>query len=82
MEQVSNTSFLVNLTNAYCLLRKIKLHWKDACSNLQTKETLTIVSDTAIKLTIQICSEVLQRGIVARIGVFSKNHAIIQNKIA
>lgn len=33
MEQVSNTNFLVNLTNAYSLLRKIKLQWKDGCSN-------------------------------------------------
>jgi hypothetical protein len=33
MEQVANTNFLVNLTNAYSLLRKIKIQWKDCCSN-------------------------------------------------
>jgi len=82
MEQVSNTNFLVNLTNAYSLLRKIKLQWKDGCSNKQTKETLVICADSAIKQTIQICADVLQRGIIARIGVFSKNHAIAQNKLA
>lgn len=59
MEQVSSTNFLVNLTNAYSLLRKIKLFWKDGCSTKQTKDTLTILTDSAIKLTIQISAEVL-----------------------
>jgi hypothetical protein len=59
MEQVANTNFLVNLTNAYSLLRKIKLHWKDGCSTKQTKDTLTIVTDSAIKLTIQVSADVL-----------------------
>jgi len=40
------------------------------------------VTDSAIKLTIQISAEVLQKGIIQRIGVFSKNHAINQNKLA
>ena len=59
MEQVSNTNFLVNLTNAYSLLRKIKLFWKDSCSTKQAKDTLTIVTDSAIKLTVQISADVL-----------------------
>lgn len=32
MEQVSSTNFLVNLTNSYCLLRKIKKYWTQGCS--------------------------------------------------
>lgn len=82
MEQVSNTNFLVNLTNAYSLMRLIKAKWHDSCSSQQVKESLTLVADSAIKLTVQICAEVLQRGIISKIGVFTKNHAVIQNKLA
>ena len=77
MEQVANTNFLVNLTNAYSLLRKIKAMWK--CS---LRDSLESCCDTAIKLTIQITAEVLQKGIVAKVGIFTKNNAINQNKLA
>ena len=82
MEQVANTNFLVNLTNAYSLLRKIKVQWKDSCSTQQVNESFEFYADTAIKLTLKVCAEVLQRGIIEKIGVFAKNNAIKQNMLA
>ena len=77
IEQVANTSFLVYVTNSYCLLRKVGKMWTPGC---QSKESSTRIKQTvsiALKLCIQIASEVIGKGIVGKINVHSKNYAIV-----
>jgi hypothetical protein len=72
----------VNLTNAYCLLRKVKKYWIVGCSSQEVSQKIVKCTDNAMKLTVQVCADVLQLGVIGRIGVFSKNHAVMQNKLA
>jgi len=82
MEQVSSTNFLVNLTNSYCLWRKIKKYWVQGCSTSEQHQRIITCTDNAIKLVVQVSSDVMQFGVILKIGVFGKNHAIVQNKLA
>ena len=59
LDQVANVNFMVFLTNAYCLLRKIKKYWLGECQSKSTKETITSWLGTGEKLTITVCSIVL-----------------------
>ena len=82
MEQVSNTNFMVYLTNSYCLLRKIRKFWLDGCQSNEMKVRIDTSVTIGLKLCTQVCSQVLGQGILERIGVHSKNFAIVQNKLA
>ena len=82
LEQVTTTNFLVNLTNAYCLLRKIRRLWLKGCSNQEVGKQILEYIENGIKLTTQVSADVIQRGIMLRIGVHSKNFAIVQNKFS
>ena len=53
LEQVANTNFLVYLTNAFCLVRKIKKLWVPLFEEFDTK-SLIECTENAIKLTLSI----------------------------
>lgn len=82
MEQIANTNFLVYLANSYCLLRKIKKFWLEGCTVDKMKSGITKSSDIGIKLCIETASRIVSLGIVERIGVHSKNFAMVQSKLA
>lgn len=84
LEQVSNTNFMVYLTNVYCLARKIKKIWlpdfKDC--NKQAQYQVETCLDHVIKITITVQFDVLQRGLLNKIGQRTPNYSVVQSKIA
>lgn len=82
IEIVSNTNFMVYLTNAYCLLRKVGKIWIKDNFSKYSKHNVDACVENGLKLTIQICAEVMQQGIIQRINVHSKNYPMVQNKMA
>jgi len=72
---------MVFLTNSYCLVRKIKKYWLKDCQK-STKESIKSWIETAEKLSVTVCSIVLQKGLLLRLGQHCKNYAMVQNKIA
>lgn len=53
LEQVANTNFLVYLTNAFCLVRKIKKLWLPLFEEFDTKSVIECI-ENASKLAFAI----------------------------
>ena len=82
IDMVSNTNFMVNLTNAYCLLRKMRKFWLEGFATEASRKKCAGSIGTAIALTVDITATVLQKGIILRINHHTKNYAVVQNKLA
>ena len=82
IDMVSNTNFMVNLTNAYCLLRKMRKFWLEGFATEAARKKCAGCIGTAIALTVDITATVLQKGIILRINAHTKNYAVVQNKLA
>ena len=77
MDSVANTNFMVYLTNAYCLMKKIRIFWLGGCNSKQVRNNIEQCLHHGIKLTIEICSNVLQRGVISRINIHTTNYAMV-----
>ena len=82
LETISNTNFLVCLTNSYCLLRKIRKLWLPGCQSKEARISIDTGVSAGLKLCVLITSQVLAQGILEKINVHTKNYAIVQNKLA
>ena len=45
LSEVSNTNFMVYLTNGYCLMRKIRKYWLVDCSMKETQQSINTCID-------------------------------------
>ena len=77
MDQIANTNFMVYITNSYCMLRKIRKFWLQDCSNEEIKENIDKLVDLGLKVCIDIMSQVIGQGIIAKINVHTKNYAMV-----
>lgn len=82
LDQVSNTNFMVLLTNAYCMARKIRKFWIGGCQTKTAQEKAEYYIQNIIKLTIKVLAAVLRHGVLEKIGQHTKNYAVVQNKLA
>jgi len=82
LDQVSNTNFMVLLTNAYCMARKIKKFWLPGRQTEVARQRGEFYVGSVLKLTIRALVDVLNRGLLQKIGHHTKNFAVVQNKLA
>lgn len=52
LNQVSQTNFMVLLTNAYCMAKKIKRHWIGGCQTKTNQQKADFYLKSIIKLTV------------------------------
>lgn len=82
LDQVSNTNFMVLLTNAYCMARKIKKFWLGGCQSKTAQQRGELYLQNIIKLAVQVLTDVLKHGVLDKINQHTKNYAVVQNKLA
>ena len=82
LDQVSQTNFMVLLTNAYCMAKKIKKHWIGGCQTKTTQQKAEFYLKNIIKLTVQVLSDVVKHGVLDKVRQHSKNYAMVQNTLA
>jgi len=82
LDQVGNTNFMVLLTNAYCMARKIKKFWLPGRQTEAARQRGEFYVGSVLKLTVRALVDVLNRGLLQKIGHHTKNFAVVQNKLA
>lgn len=82
LDQVSNTNFIVMLTNAYCMARKIKKFWIGGFQTKTAQQKGEFYLQNIVKLTVQVLADVLTHGVLEKIGQHTKTYAVVQNKLA
>lgn len=82
LDQVAQTNFMVLLTNAYCMAKKIKKFWIGNCQTKTTQQKGEFYLQNIIKLAIQALADVLKHGVLAKVNAHTKNYAVVQNKLA
>ena len=78
LESVRNTTLALFMGNVWCLMHTQVKKWN---SNSIIKQELEVIRKSLKKLAIESCITILDVAMVKCIGVFSKNFALVQNRI-